>query len=152
MTVMPPSESGERLPKSRLRRWEQRNQERFEKSEANYQRDQREHAERNKAAADPSGRQYEVRAVRKGESLRTGGQLFFLGVWELVVALVVLAAGALVRETRVRSSRGFVVGVVHEGPFLIRVVHREDVESEAELSSKVIELAQRVERGEFARS
>ena len=138
--------------KSRLRRWEERNQGRFESSEANYQRGQREHAERNKSAVDPSGRKYEVRAVRKGESLRAGGPVLASGPWELALWLLVLLAGALTRKARVRAARGFVVGVLHEGPFITRVVHRESVQDDADVALRVTELAQRVESGALVRS
>ena len=101
----------------------------------------------------PSGRTYYVRAVRRGEGLRDSGAAPLIDLVSMITAFAIWAAGLLVRPLRLRRAQrrhgGFVVGVVRDNPWWIKVVRSEPVATDSEVTRKLDEYERLVRSGEI---
>jgi hypothetical protein len=101
----------------------------------------------------PSGRTYYVRAVRRGEGLRDPGAAPLIDLVSMITAFMIWAAGLVVRPLRLRRAQrrhgGFVVGVVRDSPWWIKVVRTEAVATDSEVAMKLDEYERLVESGEI---
>jgi hypothetical protein len=101
----------------------------------------------------PNGRTYYVRAVRRGEGLRDPGAAPLIDLASMITAFVIWAAALVLRPLRLRRAQrrygAFMVGVVRDSPWWIRVVRSEPVATDSEVALKLDEYERLVGSGEI---
>lgn len=137
-----------------LRRWEDRQQAKFDRQSAERPAKEAAEAARNVKALSPSGVTYSVRSVKRGDWLveHVFTERFFSGgeaeALVAVVRLLMWLPVALARRLR-RQPVGRTIGVIHDGKWFFGEVAwwRENVPADFDDQARVAELAEQVRRG-----